>query len=443
MKKFIFAALAAVATMGICAQQTVVKIHRTNGTVETINSDELEKITFEKESSSPENPEVVDLGLSVKWASANLGANAPEKYGDYFAWGETETKSEYSSSNYQYYNLEWGSITRIGYEISGTRYDAAKTRLGGDWRMPTHQEWAELVQNCTWEWTYLNGNTGFKVTGPNGNSIFLPAAGRLYDNNSSQQNGYENISGFYWTSTLAEDDEYNYRAYRASLTQGLYSSDGYDVPEIGMSIRPVQGKLAETDPEPEPGPMDMVDLGLSVKWASHNVGAEAPEKPGNYYSWGMVKTQPLYGDAAYPYFEGDDIYTNIGADIKGTKYDVATIRWGEGWRMPTKAEMEELVNECAWSWTNYEGQYGYKVTGPNGNTIFLPAGGMMGVEGLMQADPNDYFYQQTGYYTSSEEKPSTMYPTAHSRYIIKMSKDKYKVDDTFKSIGILVRPVHQ
>lgn len=443
MKKLFLTALAALAVTGAFAQQTVVKIHRSNGTIETYNSQDISKITFEKQSLDPADAEAVDLGLSVKWGTCNLGATTPEGFGDYFAWGETAPKQEYNENTYAYYNLDWGTISHIGYEISNTRYDAAKAILGDDWRMPTQPEWRELVQSCTWEWSYRNGTTGFNVTGPNGNSIFIPCAGRLYDNGSSNRNGYENVSGFYWTSTLAEDNDYNYRIYRASLSQSLYGAEGYDVPEIGMSIRPVKGAFVETDDEPETGPMDMVDLGLSVKWASHNVGAEAAEKPGKYYSWGMVKTQAMYGDNAYPYFLGNDMYTDLGADIKGTQYDVATVRWGEGWRMPSKAEMQELVDQCTWTWGNYKGQNGYTVKGPNGNTIFLPAGGMMGVEGLISGTPGDYFYEQMGYYTSSEEKPSTYYPCPHSRYIIKMKKDSYKVDDTFKSIGILVRPVHK
>lgn len=442
MKRQLLTALAAAAICGAWAQQTVVKIHRANGSIETIPSEEVTKITFEEYTGEiSEGQEAVDLGLSVKWGSCNLDALSPEQYGGYYAWGETETKDRYFADTYKYYDLEWSTIEKIGYDIAGTRYDAATAKLGGEWRIPSHEEWKELVQSCNWEWTSINDVTGFRVTGPNGNSIFLPNAGRLYDKDGQARNGYENISGFYWTSNVAEDDDVNYRIYRASLSKSLYSADGYDVPEIGMSIRPVQGSLEETDPEPEPGPMDMVDLGLSVKWASHNVGAEKASKPGKYYSWGCIKTQDLYGDAAYKYFEGDDIYTDLGEDISGSQYDVATKRWGEGWRIPTKAEMEELVNECVWNWTSLDGQNGYKVTGPSGNYIFLPAAGMMGTEGLVNAT-TDFYYDQTGYYTSSVEKPTTYYPTPHSRYIIKMSQKSYKVDDTFKSIGILVRPVH-
>lgn len=444
MKKILLTLTLATLTLAGFSQKTVVKVHQSNGSVTTFDSEQVTKITFEEASEDPEEVQAIDLGLSVKWASANVGATRPESFGGYYAWGETQEKDVYNETTYKYYNLEWQTITKIGIEISGTQYDAAKKQMGNDWRIPTQAEWKELVENCTWTHGTVNGVTGFTVEGPNGNSIFLPCAGRLYDNGSSDRNGYENVSGFYWTGTLAEDNEYNYRIYRASLSPSLYAADGYDVPEIGMSIRAVQGTRdnEETDPEPEPGPMNMVDLGLSVKWGGHNVGAAKPSEVGNYYSWGCNKVQTLYGDAAYPHYNAEtEMYDDLGQDISGTRYDVATVRWGEGWRIPTKAELEELVNECVWTWTTLDGHYGYNVQGPSGNSIFLPLGGMMGAEGLMQGSFGDIL-GFVGYYTSSTEKPSVYSPSPHSRFCLKLKSDSHKVDDTFKSIGILVRPVH-
>ncbi len=441
MKKFIISIIAIVTAICAYPQQNVVKLHHSNGSVSTFNANDISKITFEEETDDPSKVEAVDLGLSVKWASCNVGAARPEAFGDYYAWGETETKEVYNATTYKFYNLEWGIVTKIGHDIAGTQYDVAKRKMGDEWRMPTRDEWVELLQSCTVERVTINGVTGFRCTADNGNSIFLPSAGRLYDKEGQAQNGYENVSGFYWTSQVAEDDQYNYRIYRASLSPQLYGCSGYDVPEIGMSVRAVQGEISTTDPEPEPGPMDMVDLGLSVKWASHNVGAAKASDAGNYYSWGMTKVQTLYGDYGYPYYNADtDSYEDLGEDISGTKYDVATVRWGEGWRIPTKAELEELVEKCTWSWSSQDNKLGYKVTGPNGNYIFLPAGGMFGAEGLMQDKPGDIL-GHVGYYTSSVQKPSS-YGSPHSRYCLKMRSDSYKVDDTFKSIGILVRPVH-
>lgn len=116
----------------------------------------------------------VDLGLSVNWAGWNIGATSPEELGNRYAWGETETREKYTYENYKYYNPD-SIYTDIGYNISGTQYDAARKNWGGSWRMPTRVEMQELVDKCTWEWTSFNNSPGYKVIGPNGNSIFLPA----------------------------------------------------------------------------------------------------------------------------------------------------------------------------------------------------------------------------------------------------------------------------
>lgn len=116
----------------------------------------------------------VDLGLSVYWAEFNVGAFSPEGYGDYYSWGETATKSNYSQKYYQYWD---GSYIDIGHSIGATQYDVAHTNWGDSWRLPTEAEFRELIDNCTWTWTTYKGINGYKVTGSNGNSIFLPAAG--------------------------------------------------------------------------------------------------------------------------------------------------------------------------------------------------------------------------------------------------------------------------
>ena len=92
----------------------------------------------------------VDLGLSVCWAGWNVGASSPEEYGDYYAWGETIDKSDYTEDSYQYYN--GSDYVNIGSNISGTRYDVARAQWGGSWRMPTNAEFEELINRCTWTW---------------------------------------------------------------------------------------------------------------------------------------------------------------------------------------------------------------------------------------------------------------------------------------------------
>ena len=159
---------------------------------------EVSEITFEADEHG-----YVDLGLSVKWATCNLGASTPTEYGNYYAWGETSTKNEYNQSDYAYYNRSTSKYTDIGTDISGTAYDAAHVNLGGNWRMPTYAEWQELknTDNCSWEWTQVDGVKGYKVTskkaGYTDKCIFLPPAG--YRNGSSL---YYSAQGYYWSSTL-------------------------------------------------------------------------------------------------------------------------------------------------------------------------------------------------------------------------------------------------
>ena len=189
----------------------------------------------------------VDLGLSVKWASCNVGATAPEEYGGYYAWGETEEKSEYSWSTYKYwrdkdgngrydYNASTSELTNIGSNISGTQYDAATVKWGGSWRMPTKAEQDELRTKCTWQWTTLNSVNGYRVTGPNGNSIFLPATG--ISGGQFSTGFLQGSFGFYWSGSLSTDG-YDNRAYNMNFGKGNYDFDEVDERCTGLAIRPV------------------------------------------------------------------------------------------------------------------------------------------------------------------------------------------------------------
>ena len=173
-----------------------------------------------------EGHEYVDLGLSVKWATCNVGATTPEGYGDYFAWGETSTKSSYTSDNSKTYGKSMGDIK------GNSNYDAATANWGGNWRQPTEAEQQELIDKCTWTWTTQNGVKGHKVTGPNGSSIFLPAAG--YCSGSSLN--YAGSDGYYWSSTPREYAiYYAYYLYFNSDDHFLIYSDRYS----GRPVRPV------------------------------------------------------------------------------------------------------------------------------------------------------------------------------------------------------------
>ena len=184
----------------------------------------------------------VDLGLpsGTKWATCNVGANRPEEYGDYYAWGETTTKSDYSYSNCPTYGLSYSELKSQGY-IDGNgnltpQYDAATANWGGNWRMPTYDELNELRTNCTWTWTTRNGDEGYNVEGPNGNSIFLPAAGIRAESTFTLAGRY----GYYLGSTPRE--YYSDHAYYYAYYLYFYSDDCNmsSHPRCdGRSVRPV------------------------------------------------------------------------------------------------------------------------------------------------------------------------------------------------------------
>ena len=153
----------------------------------------------------------VDLGLpsGLKWATCNVGATKPEEYGNYYAWGETETKTTYNWSTYKWCNDSYDTQTKYCTDSSyGTvdnktmlelADDAARANWGGAWRMPTDAEWTELRENCTWTWTIKNGVNGYEVkSNINGNSIFLPAAGGRDDDDLY----YAGYHGYYSSSSL-------------------------------------------------------------------------------------------------------------------------------------------------------------------------------------------------------------------------------------------------
>ena len=172
----------------------------------------------------------VDLGLSsgLKWATCNIGANNPEDYGDYFAWGETSPKAEYSWENSVTYGEQMSDIS------GNAQYDAATANWGGSWRMPTREQMEELVVHCEWEWTQVNGVNGSKVIGPNGSCIFLPAAG--YRSGSSLY--YDGYYGYYWSST-PDDNFYDDCAYYLSFNYGLEGVYWYYNRNIGFTVRPI------------------------------------------------------------------------------------------------------------------------------------------------------------------------------------------------------------
>ena len=202
-----------------------IKIYQKSGEVIDIPYNNIDSIIAFGDKNKDDKS--VDLGLSVRWATCNVGATSPEEYGDYFAWGEIASKRSYSQNNSKTWEEELE-------EISGNpEYDAATAILGSDWRMPTKVECKELVDSCTWTWTTQNNIKGYKVTGPNGNSIFIPAAGSRSDMSLNNVN----IQGGYWCSTPRNNDVFS--ADDIYINSDRYGI-GSDLRFNGRSIRPVR-----------------------------------------------------------------------------------------------------------------------------------------------------------------------------------------------------------
>ena len=158
-----------------------------------------------------DNHEYVDLGLpsGTLWATCNVGAISPEEYGDYFAWGETSTKEVYNWGSYKWCEGTWNTINKYCiHSQSGTidgitelepEDDAAYVNWGESWRMPSKEQVKELVDNCSYEWTAINGVNGELFTAPNGNTLFFPAASGCFDDT----HGTYGTGGFYWMRSLS------------------------------------------------------------------------------------------------------------------------------------------------------------------------------------------------------------------------------------------------
>ena len=208
-----------------------------NGEPEALDPSEIDEPS--KASGSIQGHEYVDLGLSVKWATCNIGANSPEEYGLFFAWGETtgytaETH-EFTRDNYMWYNDATYNTSIFNNNTLSSSYDAAYVNWGTSWRMPTRTEFEQLLNKCTWTSTMQNGVSGFLVKGPNGNSIFLPEGGR-----HKQTLEYEGTCGDYWTSTYYLANKTGDRAYHVfSFSSSTNRDSGVTYRYYGLNIRPV------------------------------------------------------------------------------------------------------------------------------------------------------------------------------------------------------------
>ena len=343
--------------------------------------------------SSSTTHEYVDLGLpsGTLWATTNIGADQPSDYGNYYSWGSVTYPGSYESYDWTEYNLcdgtsatinkyctigDYGTVDNI--TTLATSDDAATVNWGENWRMPTSAEFQELITNCTWEWSVQDGKEGYLVSG-NGNSIFLPAAGYM-DVSGEHSIGTD---GNYWSSSLREDaPTYAMSILFYSGTMEIFSQ--HERPE-GLPIRPVYA------PSNTANGHEYIDMGLpsGTKWATMNIGATQPSDFGNRYAWGETSPKDLnsYSWGNYIHCAGtnNDLTKYCFSSIWGhngytdelttleADDDAATVNWGEGWRMPTDEECQELYNNCSASWDTQNGVTGVILTSRiNGNSIFIP-----------------------------------------------------------------------
>lgn len=405
MKTRLLSLLAAVLMAATSVTAQTVTLNYTNGKTFKVKVSRLESITFDE--AAPDEYEWVDLGLpsGTLWATCNVGANSPEEYGGYFAWGETETKDIYDWTTYFDYDTEDASNRYKKYNTDGglttllPEDDAATDNWSSDWQMPSKAQFEELINPnyTTTEWTELNGVQGRMITGKkNGESIFLPAAG-FHNGTYTNSVGSE---GYYWSRSL--------RAGSSNSAEDIIFSSGsigtlYSSRSFGFSVRPVRKQH------------EYVDLGLpsGTLWATMNVGANSPEEQGDLFRWG--ETEPYDGSAGATYkFYADYYYSEERDDYVGhlTKYcsladcgyegyvdnllvleaedDAATVNWGSEWQMPSVAQVEELLNSnyTTISYTTQNGVKGLLITSlTNNNSIFLPA-----EENYWTREKYNYFY---------------------------------------------------
>lgn len=420
---------------------------------------------------STDKVEYVDLGLPSGnlWAKCNLGASAPEAYGDYYAWGEVEPKQEYTKSNHKWYkegapsqgftkyNNEDGKLTLEDED------DAVIQKLGNGWRTPTLADFRELTNQkyTTIEKTTLNGVAGYQITSKkNKKSIFIPFAGFKNSEKPQTRAISDDESVAVCMTNLRRIDNMVYNAWTFAFQNDRIGRYGKRRPD-GISVRPVKGPGV-------PVPNNCVDLGLAsgLLWAKCNLGTTEPTELGNYYAWGETSTKKKYSAETYKHYKWADYKlkrikkynAEDGKTVIDPDDDAARVNLGVGYRIPTQEDWKELLDECNWqavtitlpeimdpSQTKTIARW--KVTGPSGNSIILPmTGGFEFAGGYSHNDKNNT------YYTTANLSPAEKLPDDDKyREAVALTWSFFAESDgsvkypwfasTRRVFGIVVRPV--
>ena len=424
---------------------------------------------------STDKVEYVDLGLPSGnlWAKCNLGASAPEAFGDYYAWGETKPKQVYTNSNHKWYKEGAPSLGFTKYNNEDGKLslededDAVIQKLGNGWRTPTLADFRELTNKkyTTIEKTTLNGVAGYKITSKkNKKSIFIPFAGFKNDKPQTREISSSESVAICMTNQRRIDYQV-FNCWTFAFEQDRirrYGKRRYD----GISIRPVKGPGV-------PVPNDCVDLGLAsgLLWAKYNMGATEPTDRGNYYAWGETSTKKKYDGSSYKHFKTDD-YDRVkkiykynegdGKEVLDLEDDAARANLGVGYRIPTKADWEELLDDCKWEAVTVtlpieldpaqkKSVARWKVTGPNGNYIILPATGGVKRTGVyfgLEYFDYDTFYTTANLYPAKESPDDEKYEDAvaltwpiYAEETSSGSIEEPSFRSTYRPYGVVVRPV--
>ena len=449
----------------------------------------------------------VDLGLpsGKLWAEVNVGANNPEDYGDFFAWGETAPKTTYNWGNYAYGSGQYALtkyVTNPGY---GSTYDhkaeleaiddAATVNFGAGAYTPTSADWQELNNNTYTVNTTRNGVRGHLITGPNGNSIFLPLAG--------MSNGSVGSYGYYWSATLHNTNynayyqylqnsttsrsnsssyrcnglsvravrndgagltQYTINAVPANASQGSVTGGGTygaytrialrAVPTLGYRFRQwsdgntdnprsvtVTGNATYTA-QFEEYELNYIDLGLpsGTLWAEANLGATAPEEYGDYIAWGELEAKnPPYDWTTYKFSQnGTSTMTKYNAADGLTMLlpedDIASHVLGTAAYIPTYEQWQELKNNTTYAMETVNGILGVRYTSRhNGNSIFLPYAGYKAGTGSSSVSTGACYW-------SSTRHASTVYLALYV-YMNTNSSGVMNFGQSNRYQGFSVRPV--
>ena len=489
------------------------------GTSRGIPITDIDSVTFELmpgHISCPDDshPHAIDLGLpsGTLWACCNVGATEPEGYGGYYAWGETEEKDNYYKDTYIFYDGSTDKYQDIGSCICGTDYDVAHVKWGGLWQLPLYEQIKEMLENCTYCWTNINGVKGqLFISRINGSCIFLPATGNRYRSILY----YLGDEGDYWSATRLTFP--NSEAYNLGFYNGGANCDRPSYTYFGMSVRPVvnveqelvdlvlsstssvdlkQGEdytfhiisgnhlysvwssdskvvvvevtgnqvvvhavkagtstVTVTDARsrqtatveivvtgllpscPDDNHPHALDLGLpsGTKWSCCNVGGTAPEERGDYYAWGETEVKDHYDGRNYLYYDRSTrIWQDLGSSISGTDYDVAHVKWGGAWQMPSIEQIQELLDHCTYLWTEINGIKGQMfISTENGMNVFIPID-------KDDRHENCWAHGEMGYYWSGTQSPVN---DCAYEFLIAQQIARWSYDQRFN--GWFIRPVEK